>query len=438
MKDTATATRAAALDLLSAVLDHGRPLDDVFDAATRKLEPRDRAFARLLAATTLRRMGRLEKVIKTFLDRPLPRRAVGAKHILRLGAAQMLFLDTPPHAAVATSVDVARVRRLAPYAGLINAVLRKVADHGAARLAGFDDPLADLPRWLGQSWIAAYGAETAARLAEACGREAPLDLTPRDGDGGALAELVGGLALPGGSVRLPTATAVRELAGFTEGQWWVQDAAAALPVLLAGVPLKGARVVDFCAAPGGKTLQLAAAGAQVWAVDRSATRLARLRENLERTGLGDAVNVVEGDALTFTLTDGQQADVVLVDAPCTATGTFRRHPDAPWLKRPGDAAALAALQDSLLDAAVRLVRPGGVIVYCVCSLQPEEAAPRIEALLARSPEISRKPITAGEGGVSDEMITAEGDVRLFPFHLDAVGGLDGFFIARLVRGDAPR
>ncbi|GEO80068.1 RsmB/NOP family class I SAM-dependent RNA methyltransferase [Pararhodospirillum oryzae] len=432
MTETATATRAAALDVMAAVLDEGRPLDDAFDPPTRALGPRDRAFARLLVATTLRRLGRLDRILKGFLDKPLPKRASGARHLLRLGAAQMLFLGTPAHAAVATAVEAARRRQLHPYAGLINAVLRKIAREGAQRLAEIDDPFADLPPWLAQSWVEAYGPETAAAMARASSCEAPLDLTPTDGDAQALAQLVGGVVLPTGSVRLKASGAIPDLPGFREGKWWVQDTAAAQPVRLAG-PVAGRRVLDLCAAPGGKTLQLASAGARVVALDRSEPRLARVRENLDRTHLGEAVTLVCADATTWAPADEALFDVVLVDAPCSATGTVRRHPDAPWRKRPGDAAALAPTQDALLDTAIRLLAPGGVLIYGVCSLQPEEGAPRIEAALARHPTVRRNPVTAGEAGLDATMLTPEGDVRLLPCHLEAEGGMDGFFIARLVR-----
>ncbi|MCF8482069.1 MAG: methyltransferase domain-containing protein [Rhodospirillum sp.] len=433
MMDSATATRAAALDLLIAVLDMGRTLEDAMGTACKGLAPRDRAFAHLIAATTLRRMARLEKVVKSFLERPLPNKAKDAKHILRLGAAQMLFLDTPPHAAVGTAVSLAKARRMTPYAGLINAVLRKVSKDGMARLEALDAPFADLPRWIGQSWVADHGEETAARIARACGREAPLDLTPRDGDLAALAERTGGEVLTLGSVRLPAGIHVLDLPGFEEGQWWIQDAAAAIPARL--LPLAPElRVADLCAAPGGKTLQLAAAGARVTAVDRSESRLARVHENLERMGLADQVEVLAVDALHWAREiEPGTFDAVLVDAPCTATGTFRRHPDAPWLKNPDDAKALAAIQSGLLDAAHRLLRPGGTLVYCVCSLQAEEGEPQVAAALARHGDLSRQPIAAGEAGLDADMLTAEGDVRLFPFHLDDKGGLDGFYMARLVK-----
>ncbi|WP_041793785.1 RsmB/NOP family class I SAM-dependent RNA methyltransferase [Pararhodospirillum photometricum] len=432
MTETATATRAAALDVMAAVLDQGRPLEEAFDAAVRALGPRDRAFTRLLVATTLRRLGRLDRILKGFLDKPLPKRASGARHLLRLGAAQMLFLGTPAHAAVATAVEAARRRQLHPYAGLINAVLRKVAKEGPARLAALDDPFADLPAWLTESWSQAYGPDQAAAIARASGCEAPLDLTARDGNAEALAQLVGGTVLPTGSVRLPVGTAVPELPGYRDGTWWVQDAAAALPVRLAG-PLAGKRAADLCAAPGGKTLQLAAAGAHVVALDRAEARLARVRENLTRTKLGEAVTLIAADATTWAPTDGALFDVVLVDAPCSATGTVRRHPDAPWIKRPTDAAGLTQTQDGLLDAAHRLLAPGGVLIYGVCSLQPEEGAPRVAAALARHADLARRPLTPGETGLRPDMITPEGDARLLPCHLEDLGGMDGFFVARLVK-----
>ncbi len=437
MTDTAIATRAAALDLVSAVLDGGRPLDDALASLGGRLASRDRAFAHAIAATTLRHLGRIDGVLKGFLDRPLPRKAAAARHLLRLGTAQLLFLGTAPHAAVATCVGVARARRpLGPYAGLLNAVLRRVAREGQARLDSLPPTVTDLPRWLIDSWSQAYGAGTAAAIAAACAREAPLDLTPRDGDTAALATRVNGIALPTGSVRLPAGTAVPTLPGFEEGAFWVQDAAAALPVRLMGA-LTGKRVADLCAAPGGKTLQLAAAGATVTALDRAEARLALVAANLKRCGFasdGGPVTLVPADATEWAGKDGTSDgsfDAVLVDAPCTATGTLRRHPDAPWLKRPGDATTLATSQDALLDAAHRLLAPGGTLLYCVCSLQTEEGLPRVTAALDRHGDLHRRPITAGESGIAADWLTADGDLRLLPTGLDAEGGMDGFFIARL-------
>ncbi|MBE1236924.1 RsmB/NOP family class I SAM-dependent RNA methyltransferase [Phaeovibrio sulfidiphilus] len=435
MAETASLSRAAAHDILLDVLGEGVPFDDAFDRATRALGPRDRAFVRLLVATTFRHMGRLDAVLKLYLDKPVPKRAAGARHLMRLGAAQLLFLGTPAHAAVATAVEAARMRGLQGYAGLINAVLRKVSAEGTRQMRAMNDPLLDYPKWLTTAWTEAWGEKTATLIARASAREARLDLTPADGNAAALAEKLGGTVVtPWGSVRMPAGPHdVPRLPGFREGEWWVQDAAAALPVHLMG-DLKGLRVLDLCAAPGGKTLQLAAAGARVTAVDRSDARLARLRDNLKRTRLGGDVRVICADAARWRppASDGP-FDCVLVDAPCSATGTLRRNPDLAWIKGAGTPADLNPIQDALIDSAVELLKPGGTLVYSVCSLQDEEGEPRVEAALARHKGLRRKAIDPSALLPDTPVLTPAGDIRLFPFHLGEAGGMDGFFVALLTR-----
>jgi len=408
MKDP---TREIAFDLLSAVLDRRRPLEEALDTAP-PADPRDRAAAHRLAAAVLRRMGSLDAVLDPLLTRAPPD---GVRHILRLGAAGLLLLDTPAHAAVATAVALARARRLVPFAGLVNAVLRKVAAAGPAALDGLDAPRLDTPAWLWTSW----GANARA-IAEAHAREAPLDLSLRPG--AAVPE--GGVALPTGSVRLPAGTRVQDLPGFTEGAFWVQDAAAALPARLLGVQ-PGEQVADLCAAPGGKTAQLAAAGAHVAAIERDPGRLRRLHENLARLQL--PVEVVQADALAWA--PPALLDAVLLDAPCSATGTIRRHPDVMRLKRARDVADLAAGQDRLLAAVTRMLRPGGRLVYAVCSLQPDEGPARMGALPGLRPDPVRPEELPGLAAA----LTPEGWVRTHPGLWTEHGGMDGFFIARFVR-----
>jgi 16S rRNA (cytosine967-C5)-methyltransferase len=415
--------RFTAFSTLDAILRGRRGLDDLVDASD--LDGRDRAFARLLAATTLRRLGQIDALIGGALATPLPPRAHKVQDVLRLGVAQLLFLDTPPHAAVDTAVELARSLGLHAHVKLVNAVLRRLAREGRDQLAAQDAARLNTPDWLWDSWCAAYGEDTARRIAAAHLAEAPLDITARD-DALSLAAPLEAEILPTGTLRRPAGGAVDTLPGFAEGAWWVQDMAAALPARLFG-PLAGRRIADLCAAPGGKTLQLAAAGASVWALDRSAARLDRLRQNLDRVRL--SAEVVAADA-----TDWQPPhplDGVLLDAPCSATGTARRHPDAPWTKGPGDVAKLAAAQDRLLRAAVAMVAPGGLIVFCTCSLQPEEGPARVEALLAAGAPVVRRPILAHEVGGLTELITADGDLRSLPCHLAEKGGMDGFFAARL-------
>ena len=338
--------------------------------------------------------------------------------ILRLGAAQLLLLDTPPHAAVATSVALARAQKLAPFAGLVNAVLRRVAEGGQGAMAELDAPRLDTPAWLWASW-----GPQARAIAIAHQQEAPLDLTLLPG-----ADVPdGGVVLPTGSVRWPAGTRVTDLAGFTQGRFWVQDAAAALPArLLAAQP--GECVADLCAAPGGKSAQLAATGAHVTSVEASERRLPRLRDNLARLGL--APTIVQADATVWR--PAGLLDAVLLDAPCSATGTIRRHPDLPHLKRAGDLAALTAGQDRLIEAAAAMLQPGGRLVYAVCSLQDEEGQQRVQGLERFG--LTPAPFTAAELAALPEARTAAGALRTTPALWPELGGLDGFFCARFVKG----
>jgi 16S rRNA (cytosine967-C5)-methyltransferase len=288
----------------------------------------------------------------------------------------------------------------------------------------------DIPAWMLERWSNAYGADAARRIAQASLTEAALDLTV-EGDPALWAERLGGIVLPTGSVRLKGGGRIEDLAGYDEGAWWVQDAAAALPARLIGA-VDGRDVADLCAAPGGKTAELAAAGARVTAVEQSAARLKRLGANLERLHL--KADLIEADAATWA--PGRTFDAVLLDAPCTATGTIRRHPDILRLKRPEDVAALSEQQKRLLENAVRLLKPGGTLVYCTCSLEPEEGVEQIANLLQREPRLARRPIALGECAIAPEWLTPAGDLRTLPYHLPndkaELAGLDGFYAARLV------
>ena len=407
-------TRQAAFDLLTSVLNRRRPLDEALDALPA-LEPRDRAAAHRLAATVLRRMGTLDAVLEPLLRKEPPD---PVRHVLRLGAAAVLLLGTPSHAAVATAVGLARARGLAPFAGLVNAVLRRVAEKGAEALVDLDGPRLDTPAWLWSSW-----GGPARDIALAHQHEAPLDLTLRPGN----APPPDGQLLPTGSVRFPPGTRVTDIPGFDRGEFWVQDAAAALPArLLAATP--GEQIVDLCAAPGGKTAQLAAAGASVVAVERDPARMARLRDNLRRWHL--SAELVTADATIWR--SAQAFDAVLLDAPCSATGTIRRHPDVPHLKRPRDVKALTETQDRLLEAAASMLRPGGRLVYVVCSLQPEEGAPRVLAAIARG-GLRHEPFVPAELAAVPEALTSEGYLLTLPCMWPELGGMDGFFAARLIK-----
>jgi 16S rRNA (cytosine967-C5)-methyltransferase len=434
------AVRRVAADIVDGVLRRHRALDEMLEgadaraatAAVAALDERDRGLTRAIVGVVLRRLGMLRHLLGLFLAEGLPAQAPRLETVLLIGAAQILFLDVPNHAAVDLAVRLAREDRNAlHFAGLVNAVLRRVAREGAERLATLDVPLLDTPPWLMARWIKTYGEATARAVAAANGREPALDLTVKS-DAAGWAEKLGGRVLSTGSVRTVAHGTVTALPGFDEGAWWVQDAAASLPVRLLG-NVAGLRVADLCAAPGGKTAQLVVAGASVTAVDRAPARLKRLQENLTRLSL-DA-GLVCADVETWAAEQEKKFDVVLLDAPCSSTGTIRRHPDVPWLKRSADIVALSGLQRRLLDRAVTLTKPGGTLVYCTCSLEPEEGADIVADLLKRDDSVRRVPIVATEvGGVSD-FINADGDLRTLPCHLpDAdsrLAGVDGFYAARL-------
>ncbi len=425
----ASTARHVALDLIGVVLGRERPLDEAIDdsPAMAKLSLRDRAFARLLVATVLRRLGQIDSLIGDCLSNPLPPRAAQVHDILRLGIAQLLFLHTPPHAAVATSVDLAQSRGFLAHKGLVNAVLRRLSVEGPDRVSRHDSAVLNTPSWLWQSWTRHYGEAVARSIAIAHLREAPLDLTLRANAAG-WCESLAATVLPTGTLRRPGGGAVSTLPGYSEGAWWVQDAAAALPARLFG-NVAGLNVVDLCAAPGGKTAQLADAGAFVTAIDRSSRRLERLVANMRRLSLPAAT--IAADALTWR--PDHPVDAVLLDAPCSATGAIRRHPDVPHLKRPADVARLATIQDRLLRAALEMLRPGGMLVYCTCSLEPEEGPQRVDGLLSSGAPIERRPISPAELDAPAEWITPEGDLRTLPFHLAEYDGIDGFYAARLVK-----
>jgi len=429
------AARVAAARGVTEALTLSRPLEERLAAdlvhERGGLDPRDRALARSIATVSLRRLGTIRKAVARRLEKGMPRRAGAFEWTLIVAAAQILFLDTPDHAAVdlavrATKADPAS----APFAALANAVLRAIARDRDAILTSSDPLDDDTPAWLAQRWRGTYGESLARAIAAAHRAEPTLDLSVKS-DAPGWAERLGGIVLATGSVRLDTHKPVHELEGYGAGEWWVQDAAAALPARLLR-PVPGMRIVDLCAAPGGKAAELAAAGADLTAVDRSAERLKLLAANFERLRL--ACEIVVADALLF---EAPPFDAVLLDAPCSATGTIRRHPDVAWIKRPGDLAALVRLQAELIDKAIALTRAGGAIVYCVCSLEPEEGEAQIAAALRRNPDVRRLPIAPDEIGGLTECLTAAGDLRTLPSCLwtdnPRRSGLDGFFAARLVK-----
>ncbi|MBI4030062.1 MAG: RsmB/NOP family class I SAM-dependent RNA methyltransferase [Proteobacteria bacterium] len=427
----ALAARHAALFLLSTVLDRKTPLDQALEESRdlRALPARDRAFIRMIVATALRRMGQIDDFIRRASERNEPPQPPLLHHLLRTGATQIAFMDVPDYAAADTSVRLAEESGLAKQKGFVNAVLRRIAREHRDWAGKQDAPRMNAPEWLMRAWIDDYGLRAAAEIAQANMAEAPLDITIKNpGMKEYWLQTLQASALPSGTLRRAAGGAVHELPGFDDGMWWVQDAASALPAQLFG-NIEGKTVIDLCAAPGGKTAQMAAAGAHVVALDRSAARMKRLADNLRRLRLDKNVRIEIADGAEWK--PKESAQFILCDAPCTATGTIRRHPDVAHLKSAQDMARLAATQTRLLDNAAAMLAPGGILVYCTCSLQKDEGERQIESLLTRRADIRRMPVTAAETGGIEGIIDANGDVRILPFHLAAMGGMDGFFIGRL-------
>ena len=417
--------RRCAVELLAEVLDRKRPFDEavVRHAGLQALSERDRNFARLLVMTVLRRLGQVDALINGMLEKSLSGKSNDVMHILRLGAVQLLWLKTPAHAAVHAMVEAANEMGHSRMKGLVNVVLKRVATEGEAVIAAQDVAKINVPGWLYASWSKAYGEEAARAIASLQDMVPPLDITVKQ-DADMWAQKLGGVVLPTGSVRVTQAGRVDLLTGYEEGAWWVQDAAAALPVLLAG-DVAGKTVFDLCAAPGGKTAQLAAAGANVVAVDQSKRRLQILQANLQRLQL--QAEIVESDMLKWK--PSSIPDVVLLDASCSATGTLRRHPEVLWHRQPEDVAELTLLQRKMLNRASNWLEAGGKLIYCVCSLQTEEGEQQIEQFLDTHKDFSLKPVS----GVPSEFITKQGALRTLPSHFGDIGGLDGFYAAVLER-----
>jgi 16S rRNA (cytosine967-C5)-methyltransferase len=425
--------RRLAATVIDEVLRARLALDETFERLSPDfgLDAADLGLARAIATVAFRRLGTIQHVFQTRMERGSPRNAGPFEPIMVAAAAQILFLDVPDHAAVDLAIrHLHEDNRSSRYVALGNALLRRVAREREAILAEALDPFLDTPEWLAESWMERYGEEAAAAIAASHRDEPPLDVTVKD-DAQGWAGKLDGLLLPTGSIRLRERHAITGLPGFSEGAWWIQDAAAALPVRLLA-PKAGERIADLCAAPGGKTAQLAAAGALVTAVDRSGPRLRRLRTNLERLGL--SAEIVAKDAVNW---QAEPFDAVLLDAPCSATGTIRRHPDVAWTKTPEDRDKLVALQARLLSAAARLTKPGGRLVYCTCSLEPQEGEDQVEAFLARHDDFRREPVRAEEIGGLADAITPQGDLRTLPHQLaDAqprLSGWAGFYASRLIR-----
>ena len=435
--------RRFAFSLVTRVLDQRVTLDEASQAmaaVASRMPGRDAAFGRAIAYAALRHKGSLEEMLRHFIQRPLPEHGLAASRVLLCASAELMILDGKAHAAVDGAVRLAVATREAkPFKSLINAVLRRVAEEGRAAYATIDAPSWDTPDWLWSRWAAAYGETTAHGIAAAHGAPAPLDLTLREtADTARWQTELDATPIGAGSLRLAESAPVETLPGFTDGAWWVQDAAAAIPARVLLDALGGGAghtVIDLCAAPGGKTLQLAAAGARVTAVDSSAPRLKRLSANLARLDLDAAI--VTADARTW-LPDAP-ADAVLLDAPCSATGTIRRHPELPWIRDTAAITRNAAVSATLLDAAWTMVKPGGVLVFAVCSLEPEEGETQLDAFRTRNPDASPVALATQPYGLPET--AAKGPyLRILPSMLSQQGGLDGFFVAALRRApgmDAP-
>lgn len=426
-----------AVRLLTGVLKQNRPFDEVWDRLAAEepfanLEPRDRAFARTMTLCTLRRAGQLRAIIANFIDKPLPRDRGALDEILLAAAAQLVFLKSAPHAVINLAVhqvrDDAGARR---FHRLANAVLRRVSEQGDTIARQQDASRLNTPEWLWKRWVAAYGEDQAQRMATQHLAEAPLDLTVK-ADAEGWAEKLGGFALPTGGVRVGARGRIEDLPGYEDGEWWVQDAAASLPAGLMG-DVAGKSVADLCAAPGGKTAQLALAGAKVWAVDLSSQRLERLKTNLDRLKLKAEVLAVDACAWV----PPEPLDAVLLDAPCTATGTIRRNPDVQHMKKPGDVVELAALQGRLIEHALTMLKPGGMLLYCTCSLELAEGPDQVARLLAARDDVTLSPFTANEVGGRMEWLDGQGALRTLPHYIQLsepdMCGMDGFYAARLIK-----
>lgn len=418
MNQTGLPARRTAHHLLMQITDEGRLMAELIaGGALARLENEDRARAQRLATEALRGLDRADRMLKPYLKKAPPSHVMNA---LRLGVIELCSGEAA-HGVVNAYVEiVARDKRTQSMKGLTNAVLRKIADEGPTSWDKRAIPLT--PGWLRQPLVAAWGREAVEGMEAAHFAGAALDLTVK-GDPAAVAETVGGVVLPTGSVRVAGAGQVSTLAGYAEGAWWVQDAAAAIPVKLLG-DVRGLKILDLCAAPGGKTMQLAALGADVTAVDVSERRMVRVTENLSRVGL--TARVFVSDA--FDLDEGGY-DAILLDAPCSATGTIRRHPDLPYAKDGSEFGDLIDQQEAMLDLALTLLKPGGRLVFCTCSLLPDEGEVQVEDALARHDGLTVE--TPDVAGIDPDWITPEGGLRLRPDFWADLGGMDGFYMAVL-------
>lgn len=422
-----SASRSVAFDLLRSVTAKNKSYDDamVLHDGFRRLPLRDRAFVRKIVTTALRRLGQIDALISHCLKRDLPTKAIVVHDILRIAVTEIIFLKFPPHAAVDSAVTLVGSRNFPKLMGLTNAVLRRLVTEGQELLNRFPEAL-NIPKWMLESWKRAYGDTDTQEIIVSLLREPSLDITVKNNKE-FWADKLDADVLSLGSLRKRFDGRIEEMPGFAEGEWWVQDAAAAIPVSLLG-DVSGMQILDICAAPGGKTAQLAAAGAIVTAIDRSSGRLKRLEKNLIRLGL--QANIVTADVTEWVC--NKKFDAVLLDPPCSATGTIRRHPDILYSKTTNDLAKLVRLQESLLVRSSQLVKPGGKLIFCTCSLEVEEGESQIERFLSTSNSFKRQTIKDNEVGGHSPFINEQGDLRTLPFYLKEVGGIDGFFASRLI------
>lgn len=426
------ASRAVALNILAQVLGQKKMLDTVWERDTgfTRLPPRDRAFVRMLVASVLRRRGQLDDLLLRASDKGDLPRPEQLKWILYIGITQILFMDVPDHAAVNTAVTLAAEEGMEGKKGFVNAILRRMTgEEGRAWLGEQDEASLNIPEWIYVQWINAYGAFRAKEIGEACLHEAALDITIKDPREESLwAGALEAVVLPTGSLRRHGGGSVTDLPGFHEGAWWIQDASSALPAKLLG-DVAGKKVLDLCAAPGGKTAQLIAMGADVVAVDRSAARMGTLNENLRRLKLdGRAQTLIEDGSIWKPK---EKFPFILLDAPCSATGTIRRHPDLLSLKTQKDQDGLMSIQARLLVNAAEMLEIGGTLIYCTCSLQKDEGENQVQRFLVANRNFRRVAINASEVGGIIGCLTSDGDVRLLPQHAAEIGGMDGFYIARI-------
>jgi 16S rRNA (cytosine967-C5)-methyltransferase len=432
-------SRRLAASVLADVVQRRLALDERLDAhlatpEASEMNAQDRSLVRAIATSAVRRLGTVKRALYERLLGGMPQGAPKLEPILISAVAQILFLGVPDHAAVDTAVRLAREdSNSMHFVPLANAVLRRIAREKDSILKSVNPLRDDTPEWLAKRWFNAYGGQNAVLIAASHQEELAIDLTVKS-DAQEWADRLGGVLLLTGSIRLKTRESIATLPGYEHGEWWVQDAAAAIPAKLM-MAQAGKRVLDLCAAPGGKTAQLASLGANVVAMDRSDKRLVQLRNNMTRLKL--EVEVMVADALVY---EDELFDSVLIDAPCSATGTIRRHPDVAWTKTQEDILKLVALQRKMLDRAHLWLKSGGILVYSTCSLERDEGEAQIEGLLKRDPRFSRMPVAAEELGGMSELITEHGDVRALPFHFAAknegdnvrLSGCDGFYAARLV------